>query len=164
MTNAMRTLKKRRKENRTDYKARFNLLKSAAPRIVIRRSNKYFMLQAVETHEAQDKIITGVTSKDLIESGWNEKLGGSLKSVSAGYLTGLLMAKELGNKGKYILDIGMTRHLNGSRTYAVAKGLIEGGLDINVGEAAFPDDKRINGEHLKPEVKSMINKIKEKLK
>jgi len=162
MSYAMRTLKRRRKENKTDYKLRFSLLKSQVPRIVIRRTNRYFVVQLVETVESQDKVVSGVTSKDLLENGWNEKFAGSLKSIPAAYLTGLLMAKKVG-KGKFILDIGMARHLKGNRIYAVAKGLVDGGLDINIGKEVFPAEKRLNGEHLKPEVKTMIMEVKNKL-
>jgi large subunit ribosomal protein L18 len=159
---ARRTIKKRRMENKTDYKLRLNLLKSGIPRIVVRRTNRYFIVQAVESHEAQDKVIAGVTSKDLIEFGWNEKKAGSLKSVPAGYLTGMLLAKKL-KKGKYIVDLGMARTLSGSRIFAVIKGLIDGGLDVPANEEAFPSEERLNGEHLKEDVSKMIKGVKAKL-
>ena len=158
-----RTIKRRRRENKTDYKARRILLTSGIPRIVIRRTNKYFVLQAVESIEAQDKITATITSKDLLKNGWDAKMGGSLKSIPAGYLTGLLMAKKL-NGGKYIVDLGMARTLAGSRVFAVVKGLIDGGLDISANEKVFPSEERLNGEHLKDEVKSMIVKVKGGLK
>ena len=124
----MRVQKKRRKQNKTDYKLRIGLLKSSIPRIVIRKTNKYLIVQAVETEEAKDKIINGINSKDLLKNGWDKKLEGSLKSMPAAYLTGLLMAKKTG-KGNFILDIGMAKHLKGSRICAVAKGLVDGGLN-----------------------------------
>ena len=107
----LRTLKRRRRENKTDYKARKILLTSDLPRIVVRRTNKYFILQAVESHEAQDKVIATVTSKELLKNGWDDKMGGSLKSIPAGYLTGLLLAKKLGegNRGFYPRNEGLNR-------------------------------------------------------
>ena len=132
-------MKRRRRESRTDYKLRTGLLKSGIPRIVVRRTNKYFILQAVESNEAQDKVTATVTSKNLLKNGWDAKAGGSLKSIPAGYLTGLLMAKKLG-KGKFIVDLGMARTEAGSRVFAVVKGLIDGGLDIPANEEVFPDD------------------------
>ncbi len=155
----LRTMKRRRRENRTDYKLRTGLLKSGIVRIVVRRTNKYFILQAVESNEAQDRVVATVTSKDLLKNGWDAKAGGSLKSVPAGYLIGLLLAKKLG-KGKFIMDLGMARTESGSRIFAVVKGLIDGGLDISADEKAFPSEERLNGEHLKPEVKAMIAKVK----
>ncbi len=159
----LRTLKRRRRENKTDYKARRILLTSGLPRIVARRTNKYFILQAVESHEAQDKVLATITSKELLKNGWDSKMGGSLKSIPSGYLTGLLMAKKLG-KGKYIMDLGMARTLKGSRIFSVIKGLIDGGLDIPANETVFPSEERLNGEHLKDEVKNMIIKVKGNLK
>ena len=157
-----RTVRKRRRENKTDYKLRTNLLKSGTPRIVIRKTNKYFIVQVVESNEAQDKVIMGVTSKDLIEKGWNEKFGGSLKSIPAAYLTGLLLAKKIG-KGKFIVDVGMARTVNGSRIFGVVKGLIDGGLHINADKKAFPAEVRLKGEHLKADVKKMIGEVKSKI-
>jgi len=155
----LRTIKRRRRENKTDYKARKLMLVSGISRIVVRRTNKHFVLQAVESNEAQDKVLATITSKDLLKNGWDAKASGSLKSIPAGYLTGMLMAKKLG-KGKYIVDLGMTRTLTGSRVFAVVKGLIDGGLNISANEKVFPSEERLNGEHLKPEVKDMIAKVK----
>lgn len=155
----LKTLKRRRRENRTDYKARRILLTSGVPRIVVRRTNKYFILQAVESIEAQDKVLATVTSKDLLKNGWDSKHIGSLKSVPAGYLTGLLMAKKIGN-GKFIMDLGMLRTFKGGRVFSVVKGLIDGGLEINANKVVFPTEDRLNGEHLDTEVKAMIAKIK----
>jgi large subunit ribosomal protein L18 len=173
-------MKRRRRENRTDYKARRILLESGIPRIVVRRTNKYYILQAVESVEAQDKVIATVTSKELLKNGWDAKAAGSLKSIAAGYLTGMLMAKKLlaargipskeGAKApassgrKYIVDLGMARTFTGSRVFAVVKGLIDGGLDVPANEKVFPSEDRLNGEHLKPEVKAMVAKVKEALK
>jgi len=161
----LRTQKRRRKENKTDYKLRMNLLKSGKDRIVIRKTNKYFIAQVVESHEAQDKVIVGVSSRDLLKNGWDKKFSGSLKSLPAGYLTGLLLAKKVEDKkNEFILDLGMARTIHGNRIYAVVKGLVDGGLNIRVDEKVFPQEERLNGEHLKPEVKGIINKVKEKLK
>ena len=161
-TMRLRTMRRRRKEGKTDYKLRKGLLSSEIPRIVVRRTNKYFICQVVESNEAQDKVITGVTSRDLIKLGWDVKLNGSLKSIPAGYLTGLLLAKKIG-KGKFIMDLGMTRTIAGSRVFSVVKGLIDGGLKIPANNKAFPNEERIRGEHLKPEVKKMIAKVRGKI-
>jgi len=79
-------------------------------------------------------------------------------------LTGLLFAKKLGGKGKYIIDLGMARTLKGGRVFSVVKGLIDGELDIPANEKVFPSEERLNGEHLKDDVKAMIAKVKEALK
>ena len=159
----MKTIFRRKKEGKTDYKLRLKLLKSGLPRIVIRKTNKYFIAQAIESNEARDVVLGGVCSKDLIKNGWDNKFAGSLKRVPEGYLTGLLLAKKWG-KGKFIVDLGMARTLHGNRVYAVVNGLVDGGLDIAVNKKVFPSAERISGEHLKPEIKAVIVKVKEKLK
>ena len=157
----LRTLKRRRRENKTDYKLRRKLLESGIPRIVVRRTNKYFIIQSIESDEAQDKVISTINSKELLKNGWDVKMAGSLKSIPAGYLTGLLFAKKVGGKGKYIMDLGMTRTIAGSRVFAVVKGLIDGGLEIPANEKIFPSEERLEGRE---EVKANIVKVKEKLK
>ena len=160
----LRTQRKRRSEAKTDYKLRLGLLKSNKPRIVIRRTNKYFVVQVVESHEAQDKVLSTTSSKVLLKHGWDQKAVGSLKSIPAGYLTGLAVAKTLDDKTKYIIDLGMARTISGNRIFSVVKGLVDGGANISASEKAFPSDERISGEHLKDDVKSVISKVKEKLK
>jgi large subunit ribosomal protein L18 len=155
----LRTIKRRRRECKTDYRLRTTLLKSGMPRIVVRITNKYFIAQAVESNEAQDKVLLTVTSKDLLKNGWDKKNGGSLKSIAAGYLTGLLLAKKLG-KGKFIMDLGMVRTFKGGRAFSVVKGLVDGGLSIPANKAVFPSEERLNGEHLSDDVKAMVAKVK----
>jgi large subunit ribosomal protein L18 len=158
----LRTQKRRRMENKTDYKARRIMLESGLPRIVIRRTNKYFILQAVSSVEAQDKVVLTVSSKDLLKFGWDEKKKGSLKSIPAGYLAGILMAKRLNSKDKYIVDLGMTRTIAGNRAFAVVAGLVEGGLNVAHSDSVFPSEERLMGEHL--EIRDMIEKVKGGLK
>jgi large subunit ribosomal protein L18 len=155
----MRTRKKRKKQGKTNYRLRLKLLKSGKPRIVIRKTNKYFIVQAVESDEARDKIIKGVNSKELLKHGWNEKFKGSLKSVPAGYLTGLFFAKKM-KKGDFILDLGLARKIQKNRIYSVVKGLIDGGLNIKADKKIFPGDERISGSHLKEGLKEIIQKTK----
>lgn len=159
---SLRTIKRRRIECKTDYKLRMGLLKSSLTRIVIRRTNRYFVVQAVESEEAKDKVIFGITSKELISYGWNEKFAGSLKSIPAGYLTGYLVAKKLGT-GEYIVDMGMAVNQKGGRTFAVIAGLIDGKLNVHANKQVFPSTEKLMGEHLKPEVKAIVKAVKEKI-
>ena len=159
---AIKTIKRRRRENKTDYNLRIGLLKSKNGRIVVRRTNKYVYLQLVETKEAQDFVKKQISSKELLKNGWNEKSSGSLKSIPAAYLTGILFAKEVG-KGEYNIDTGMVRNVHGSRIYAAIKGMIDGGMKINAYAKSFPSKERLMGEHLDEEAKKIINKVKEKI-
>jgi ribosomal protein L18 len=159
---SLRTIKRRRRECKTDYGLRMGLLKSSLPRITIRKTNKYFIVQVIKSSEAQDKVVFGITSKDLTEYGWDEKATGSLKSISAGYLTGILAAKKIGN-GEFIIDLGMAINHKGGRMFSVIAGLIDGGLKIRANEKVFPSKERLMGEHLDAKVKDMVAKVKSKL-
>lgn len=163
----MKVQKRRRRENKTDYLKRLKLLKSEKPRIVFRKTNKYLISQYVISDEAQDKVVFGINSNDLMKFGWDEKAKGSLKSITASYLTGYLTGKKI-LKEKLetpIIDLGMIRVLHKTKVFAYIKGLIDSGLEIESSkEEAFPDDERINGEHLKnkidvSKIKSAINKL-----
>jgi large subunit ribosomal protein L18 len=162
---SMRTIKRRRREKRTDYKARLILLKSKLPRIVIRKTNKYIITQYVKSKEAQDYVLITVNSKELLKYGWKKEKEGSLKSIPASYLTGLLLGNKIKKiekeKNKVILDLGLIRNIKKSRIYAVLKGLIDAGIEINYKKDVFPDGKRIKGEHLKNKID--FEKIKENI-
>lgn len=155
-------MKKRRRESKTDYRLRRNLLKSGKDRIVIRRTNKYFIVQIVRSDESRDRVIKTVSSRDLLKNGWDKKFKGSLKSIPAGYLTGLLLAKKIG-KGEFIIDLGMARIIAGSRIFSVVKGLIDGGLKIPVEENVFPNEDKVSGEHLSDGLKKIIAGVKSKI-
>lgn len=159
----LRVPKRRRRENKTDYKSRLILLKSNKPRIAVRMSNNYILVQAIESNNAQDKVIKTISSKDLIKNGWDEKYAGSLKSISAAYLTGLLFAKQLDSKKEYIMDFGMYYLIKGNRLFAVLKGLIDGGLKIPYDKKIFPSEDRINAKHQSKEIQETVKKIKSKL-
>ena len=152
--------KRRRRENKTDYLKRLKLLKSEKPRIVFRKTNKYLIAQYVESNEAQDKVIFGINSKDLLKHGWDEKAKGSLKSVTASYLTGYFAGKKI-LKEKLetpIVDLGMIRVLHKTKVFAFIKGLIDAGVKIPSKGEAFPEEDRLNGEHLKNKID--VKKIK----
>ncbi len=159
---SLRTILRRRRECKTDYKSRMEMIKSSLPRIVIRKTNKHIILQLVETDESRDKILVTTNSKEILKYGLNENFIGSLKSIPAAYLSGLIMAKKI-KKGKFIIDWGMAITHHGGRISAVVKGLLDGGLEIKANEKIFPSKERLEGEHLKKEVKDNLIKVKEQI-
>jgi len=161
----MKTLKRRKKERKTDYLVRMKLLKSGKPRVVFRKTNKYVITQYVESSEAQDKIIFGVTSKNLLKYGWPEKLKGSLKSIPATYLTGYLVAKKIlkDKLEKPIVDMGMQRIITKSKVFAFIKGLIDGGIELSSNEEKFPEDERLNGKSAKEDISKVVAEVKSKI-
>jgi large subunit ribosomal protein L18 len=150
----MKILKRRRQERKTDYGKRLKLLKGNSPRIAFRRTNRYIIAEYIESREAQDKVIIGLNSKVLMKFGWPENAEGGLKSVTASYLTGLLIGKKvIKEKLKTpILDFGMHRMIHKSRTYAFIKGLVDAGLKIKHDEETFPEKERIEGKHMKHKI------------
>ena len=136
----MSSVRKRRLQRKTDYKARLALLKSPLPRLVIRKTNRYVIAQIVSSEIAQDKVLVGKSTRDLLSNGWPEDKKGSLKSLKAAYELGKLIANEVKDKKieQTILDIGMHRNIHKSRIYAVVKGAVDSGLNVKVDPEVLP--------------------------
>jgi|TARA_Y100000310_G_scaffold169941_1_gene170150 large subunit ribosomal protein L18 len=161
MKGPSRTIRRRRKEGKTDYKSRFGLLKSGKARVVVRRTNKYLIGQIVSSDIAQDKVVVGVNSKDLLAKGWPKELAGSLKSLPACYLTGYLLGKKSKDVEEGVLDIGLQRNISQSRLYSFLKGLVDSGFKIAHDEKVFPSEEMLNKNE---KTGKLIKQIKEKLK
>ena len=161
----MKIDKRRRREGKTDYLDRRGLLKSESPRIVFRKTNRYIVAQFVTSKEAQDKIEIGLTSKKLKDYGWPEEFSGSLKSITASYLTGFLMGKEIiKNKLKTpIMDFGMIRVIGKNKAFAFLKGVVDSGIKIKCDEENFPEEERISGKNLKSDFSKTFKEIKSKI-
>lgn len=150
---------RRKREGKTNYKKRLELLKGERHRLVIRKTNKHLIMQLVDYHPDGDKVIVGVSSKKLESMGWKH----SSKNLPACYLTGLLLAKTAQEKKvkDAILDLGLQTPLKGSRLYAALKGAIDGGLAIPASTEVFPTDERIAGKHLEnKDVAASFEKLK----
>jgi large subunit ribosomal protein L18 len=135
---------RRRREQKTDYKKRLNLLKSGKTRFIVRRSNKHMVCQLVNYEDDGDKIVASAHSSELKEFGWTN----ATSNVPAAYLTGMLC----GLRGKKagvadaILDMGLFPQTQGSRIYSSLKGLIDSGVESPAEEAIFPSAERISGK------------------
>ncbi len=158
---------RRRREGKTNYKKRLALLKSEKPRLVMRKSLRYITAQIVVFDPKGDKTLVSVTSKNLKKMGWNY----SCKNLPASYLTGLLIGKKALEKGikEAVLDIGVYRSTKGNKLYAVAKGAIDAGLKVPIGEEVIPSEERIKGKHIAEYLEKFKNiqedfeKIKKKI-
>jgi|TARA_Y100000310_G_C20620894_1_gene783219 large subunit ribosomal protein L18 len=161
----MRTIKRRRKEKRTDYLKRLKLLKSRSPRIVFRKTNKYVIAQYVTSNQTQDKIEINVNSSNLLKYGWPKEFGGSLKSIPASYLIGFLIGKKIlkEKKDSPIIDFGMIRAVHKTKVFAFLKGLVDAGIKIKHDEKTFPEQDRISGKNLKKDFSKIFNEIKSKI-
>lgn len=137
---------RRRREGKTDYKARLNFIDIDKSRLVVRLSNKHIIAQIINVAKMGDETLVSAHSKELEKKGW---LGGT-KNTAAAYLTGYLCAKKALGLGieEAVLDIGLSPSIKGSRVYAALKGASDAGLIIPHGENVLPDDSRIRGEHI----------------
>jgi len=154
---------KRRREGKTDYKFRSNVLKTALARLVVRKTNRYIIAQIVESKEAQDFTVVYANSKELNKFGWHY----SHKNIPAAYLTGLLIAQKAKKKKikEAIFDIGLQRSTKGGKIYAVVKGCVDNELKINYSEKIAPSEDRIKGLHTQAkDNEKILNEIKEKIK
>lgn len=155
----MKLNKRRRREGKTNYPKRLALLKSKLPRLIVRKTNRYLILQIVESENAQDKILYGVNTKELLKFGWPEDKKGSLKSLAAAYLGGLLLGnKSKGLKEEVILDTGLIPNTKGSRIYAGMKGFSDSGKKIKYDKKIMPEENKIkNSGKINEEI---FNKVK----
>lgn len=133
-------------EGKTDYTKRLKLLSSKKPRLVVRKSLKYIRAQIVDFDKMGDKTLVSASSEKLKSFGWKF----SNDNLPAAYLTGLMLGKNALKKGvkDAILDSGLYSSTKGNRIYAVAKGAVDAGLKLNVGEEVFPSEERIKGAHI----------------
>ncbi|MEM3091048.1 MAG: 50S ribosomal protein L18 [Candidatus Pacearchaeota archaeon] len=160
-----KTQKRRRREKKTDYSKRINLLKSQSPRIIFRKTNRYIICQYVLSKEAQDIIKKSFNSRELLKYGWPKEFQGSLKSLPAAYLTGFIIGKKISKEKESspIVDAGMNRIIPKNRFFAFLKGLKDSGVNVKCDEKFFPDEFRISGRHLKRDFSKIFLEIKSKI-
>ena len=135
---------RRKRTQYTDYKQRLSLLKSRKPRLVIRKSLRYIIAQIVEYRPNGDRVISGISSRELEKYGWKY----SKKNIPAAYLTGLLLGRKSTGTADMIVDMGMQVSNKESRIYAVVKGMLDSGMKIPVSEEILPSEDRIKGKHV----------------
>src|SRR4030042_3127504 len=160
-----KTLKRRRMEGKTDYAQRIKLLKGETPRIAFRKTNRYIIAEYITSREAQDRIEIGITSKKLKEYGWPDEFDGSLKSIPASYLTGLLIGRGIIKKKLKtpIADFGMIRAVKTTKAYAFLKGVFDAGVKINCPKENFPEEEKISGKNMKKDFSKTFKEIKSKI-
>lgn len=138
--------KRRVREGKTNYKTRLNLLKGRSTRLVIRKSLKHIIIQAVVYEPAGDKVLMTVKSTELLKMGWKHSAG----NIPSAYLTGLLAGKRMSElkMGNVILDLGLQNPTKGSRIFAALKGVLDAGVKIPHNESVIPKEDRLSGKHI----------------
>lgn len=138
---------KRKRENKTNYNKRLSAVKSANPRLVVRRTNLRIIAQLVKFEEKGDKTLISASNKDLKDYGY----ANAPKNIATCYLTGYLIGKlALKNKIKdAVLDMGLNINSKGNRIFAVLAGAVKAGLKVPHDEKVFPSIDRLQGKHIK---------------
>jgi len=157
----MKTIYRRKKEGRTDYKKRLKLLSSKKTRLVVRKSLKNIAAQIIEYHQKADKTITSANTRELIKLGWKT----ARKNTPSAYLLGLIIADKAKKRKitEAILDIGLAKSTKNSIQFALLKGAVDGGLKIPHSKDLLPDEKRLTGGHIKNFDVETFKNIKTKL-
>jgi len=150
------TVKYRRKrERKTDYKARLRLAKSGLPRLVVKPLINSFSAQIIEFSPKGDKVLASANSSELKKLGYKLHCG----NIPSAYLTGLLIGKKAINKGikKAILDIGFAPSIKNSRVYSALKGAIDAGLNVPSSDSIYPKEEILNGSKIQKYAESLSN-------
>ena len=137
---------RRRREGVTDYRSRKKAISSHSPLLVVRVSNKNVSSQFVMPKENGDEVLSSAHSRQLLKFGWL----GSGKSTPACYLLGLLAGKKALAAGvkQAVAYNGVVPFIRGSRVAALLKGVVDAGVQVPVGEEAFPDAERLTGKSI----------------
>lgn len=146
MTSVHVPLLRRRREGVTDYRARKKAITSQRPLLVVRISNKNVSTQFVRPTVKGDIVLSASHSKELAKLGWR----GSAKSTPACYLLGLLAGKKALAAGvkEAVAYNGVVPFIRGSRVAALLKGVVDAGVEVPVGEKAFPGADRLSGKSI----------------
>jgi len=152
---------RRRREGRTDYRARAKLLRSGAPRAVVRKTLNQTLVQIVQADPAGDRVLASAVSHDLKEQGWAAGTG----NLPAAYLTGYLAGKRAAAKGvkEAVLDIGLQKPSKGGRVFAALQGLLDAGVQVPHGKEVLPSKDRVRGTHISEAVAKAFDDVKKKL-
>ena len=146
MTTTHVPLLRRRREGVTDYRSRKRAITSQKPLLVVRISNRNVTSQFVKPTVKGDVVLSASHSKELVKLGWH----GSAKSTPACYLLGLLAGKKALAAGvrEAVAYNGLSPFIRGSRVAALLKGVVDSGIQVPVGEEAFPDADRLTGKSI----------------
>ena len=144
---------RRKREGKTDYRTRLKLLTSKKLRVVVRRKLNNFTVQIINFEAKGDKVLIGVSSRELIKYGWKAHRGNLSSAYLTGYLCGLKAKKNKLTEG--ILDIGPNEAVPKSSFFALAKGLKDAGFNLPLGEKVIPGEDRIKGIHIENYAKQL---------
>jgi large subunit ribosomal protein L18 len=151
---------RRRREGKTDYKARKAFLLSGKLRLVARCSTNNVSAQIIVAKPNGDEVLVSAQSKEIARKyGWKAPRGNLPTAYLTGFLCGL-KAKAHGIEAA-ILDIGLCPPSKGARIFAVLKGVLDAGVNVPHSKEKLPDEKRAEGGHIAEYAKSLTSNAEE---
>ena len=146
---------RRRREGKTDYKARRALIVSGRPRLVTRTSINNVIAQVIAAKPKGDEVLVSAHSRELGKYGWKAPRG----NVPTAYLTGYLCGLKAKAKGveEAIFDIGLYPPTKGAKLFAVLKGVLDAKVNVPHSAEKLPDEKRLKGEHIAAYAQSLAS-------
>ena len=135
---------KRIRTHKTNYRKRQALLISKQDFVTIKITNQNVIAQVLKPEIQGDIVRVSTHSRELRRYGWK----GSLNSLPACYLVGLVLGRKALEKGvdKAVLYIGNKPFT--SRIAACMKGIVQAGINIPISSESYPTEHRLNGQHI----------------
>ena len=135
---------KRIRTHKTNYRKRQALLISKQDFVTIKITNQNVIAQVLKPEIQGDIVRVSTHSRELRRYGWK----GSLNSLPACYLVGLILGRKALEKGadKAVLYIGNKPFT--SRIAACMKGIVQAGINIPISSESYPTEHRLNGQHI----------------
>ncbi len=135
---------KRIRQRKTNYRKRSGILIGRRPFIITKISGQNISAQALKPTLTGDIVIASAHSRELIRHGWK----GSMNSMPACYLTGLLLGKKTIEKGATNAVLYTGNNPFTTKVAACLKGIVDSGIKIPVSKESLPGDDRVSGEHI----------------
>jgi len=135
---------KRIRQRKTNYRKRSGILIGRRPFIITKISGQNISAQALKPTLNGDIVIASAHSRELIRHGWK----GSMNSMPACYLTGLLLGKKSIQKGATNAVLYTGNNPFTTKVAACLKGIVDSGINIPVSKESLPGDDRVSGKHI----------------
>ena len=135
---------KRIRQRKTNYRKRSGILIGRRPFIITKISGQNISAQALKPTLTGDIVIASSHSRELIRHGWK----GSMNSMPACYLTGLLLGKKSIQKGATNAVLYTGNNPFTTKVAACLKGIVDSGINIPVSKESLPGDDRVSGKHI----------------
>jgi large subunit ribosomal protein L18 len=137
---------RRRREGKTDYRARRTILVGRRVFATVRVSGRNILVQIAQAERHGDRVLASAHSRELVRHGWK----GSRKNLPAAYLTGLIAGHKAKRQGvaEAIIYAGAQPFTPNGRVAAALKGLQDAGIVVPADAEVLPKPARLHGEHI----------------